>query len=141
MKPLRLLILILLAGLFIAPAQAQQYANWASTKATVVCPMQSTSVCMTPNYRGRTVLPEADCPMYITALSGDLNPFDASTPKPRTIRKAPPGTGGDKDNPEIEGALPDGTLFLMLMAASAVLSVALRRRKAMLTQPTELSEK
>ena len=35
------------------------------------------------------------------------DPFGASSAPP-AIRKTPPGTGGDKDNPSMEGPLTDG---------------------------------
>ena len=85
------------------------------------------------SYQGDMALPGAAAPMYVGAASGDMNPFGVSGPSgaPAGPMKAPPGgTGGDKDNPDVEGPIGDAVLPLMLMAlAFAAFQYVQKRRK------------
>jgi hypothetical protein len=100
--------------------------------------MQSTSSYSVAAYSGQTVSPYAEAPAYVPSAAGDLDPFGASSAAP-AIRKTPPGTGGDKDNPSMEGPLADGTWFLLMLAALSAAVVSLRRKRAMSVQLTQSS--
>jgi len=68
----------------------------------------------------------AQSPEYVPAMSGDLNPFDAS----QSIRKGgrPGKTDGDdpNQNPDIEGPVGDAIIPLLLIAVGYIIY---RRRK------------
>ena len=139
MKTLRYIALIVLSGCAFCAAEAQLQSAFGSkaqlpasfgSMSTVTCAMQSTSSYSAAAYRGQTVSPYAEAPAYVPSAAGDLDPFGASSAAP-AIRKAPPGTGGDKDNPSMEGPLADGTWFLLMLAALSAAVVSLRRQRTM----------
>ncbi len=139
MKTLRYIALIVLSGCAFCAAEAQLQSAFGSkaqlpsaigSMSTVTCSMQSTSSYGAAAYRGQTVSPYAEAPAYVPSAAGDLDPFGASSAS-LAVRKAPPGTGGDKDNPSMEGDLADGTWFLLMLAALSAAVVSLRRQRAM----------
>lgn len=137
MKTLRYIALIVLSGCAFCAAEAQLQSAFGSMS-TVTCSMQSTSSYSAAAYSGQTVSPYAEAPAYVPSAAGDLDPFGASSAS-LAVRKAPPGTGGDKDNPSMEGDLADGTWFLLLLAALSALVLSLRRKRALSVQLTQSS--
>ncbi len=137
MKTLRYIALIVLSGCAFCAAEAQLQSAFGSMS-TVTCAMQSTSSYSAAAYRGQTVSPYAEAPAYVPSAAGDLDPFGASSAS-LAVRKAPPGTGGDKDNPSMEGDLADGTWFLLMLAALSAAVVSLRRKRALSVQLTQSS--
>ncbi|MBQ7647608.1 MAG: hypothetical protein IJS92_00830 [Paludibacteraceae bacterium] len=147
MKTLRYIALIVLSGCAFCAAEAQQQSAFGSkaqlpsaigSMSTVTCAMQSTSSYSAAAYSGQTVSPYAEAPAYVPSAAGDLDPFGASSAS-LAVRKAPPGTGGDKDNPSMEGDLADGTWFLLMLAALSAAVVSLRRQRALSVQLTQSS--
>lgn len=139
MKTLRYIALIVLSGCAFCAAEAQLQSAFGSkaqlpsaigSMSTATCAMQSTSSYSAAAYSGQTVSPFAEAPAYVPSAAGDLDPFGASSAS-LAVRKAPPGTGGDKDNPSMEGPLADGTWFLLMLAALSAAVVSLRRQRAM----------
>ncbi len=79
----------------------------------------------------------ASYPTYVTASSGDLNPFGANAP-----RKAPPGTGGtNPNNPGIHQPVPlaDAIPFLVVLAMGYGLCRCLRRNEVRETPCDDVS--
>ena len=111
-----------------------------STNDYPVSDMQSTSSMRTNTSSSAQTykkVEETTHPGYVPAASGDMNPFGASSRSGSGPHYAPPGhTGGDKDTPNVEGPMPDGTLCLLLMAVVAAGVVAVRRRR--MTQATTI---
>lgn len=102
-----------------------------STNSYPCCDMQSTSVMRSNNSSSAQPIGQMETtqPAYVPAASGDMDPFGASSRSGRGPRYAPPGkTSEDKDTPNVEGPMPDGTLFLLLLAAVAAAGIAVRRR-------------
>lgn len=139
MKTLRYIALIVLSGCAFCAAEAQLQSAFGSkaqlpsaigSMSTATCAMQSTSSYSAAAYRGQTVSPYAEAPAYVPSAAGDLDPFGASSAS-LAVRKAPPGTGGDKDNPSMEGDLADGTWFLLLLSTLSAIVLSLRRKRAM----------
>jgi hypothetical protein len=137
MKTLRYIALIVLSGCAFCAAEAQLQSAFGSkaqlpsaigSMSTATCAMQSTSSYGAAAYSGQTVSPFAEAPAYVPSAAGDLDPFGASSAAP-AIRKAPPGTGGDKDNPSMEGPLADGTWFLLLLSTLSAIVLSLRRKR------------
>lgn len=132
MKVFRFVSAIFLAGLVCTSAVAHTQPSLADITVTSYT-MHSTSSYSPAAYRGNTYAPGTSSPTYIPSGTGDLDPFGASGSSPaRGIRKSPPGTGGDKDNPTIEGPITDGTWFLLLLLASYAVVVTYRKKM----QPT-----
>lgn len=132
MKALRFVTAIFLACLVCTSAAARIQPSLADATATGYT-MQSTSSYTPATYRGSTYLPGASSPAYVPSGTGDLDPFGASGSSPaKGIRKSPPGTGGDKDNPSMEGPMSDGTWFLLLLLACYAVWVTYRKKM----QPT-----
>ena len=135
MKLLRYISLIVLSGWALCYAGAKEYSLYDSMSASCL-PMQTTSAYKLSAYQGNTSVLGAEVPTFIPSSTGDLDPFGASSASP-AIRKAPPGTGGDKDNPSMEGPLTDGTWMLLLMAMAATLTIRLRQGRVLKRETTK----
>ena len=79
--------------------------------------MCSTSATLYAATTSRITEPFADRPAYMTAASGDLNPFGASAAANSHVRKGRPGkTDGDTENPDIDTPLTDNLSVLLCFA-------------------------
>ena len=135
MKLLRYIALIVLTGMALCFAGAEEYSLYDSMSASSI-PMQTTSAYSLSAYQGNTSVPGAEVPTFIPSSTGDLDPFGASSAPP-AIRKTPPGTGGDKDNPSMEGPITDGTWVMLLMAMAATLTIRLRQGRVLKRETTK----
>ena len=78
--------------------------------------MCSTSATLYAATTSRITEPFADRPAYMTAASGDLNPFGASAANSH-VRKGRPGkTDDDTENPDIDTPLTDNLSVLLCFA-------------------------
>lgn len=92
------------------------YANAAEKPYYEMCSTSSTLFAATT---GCVTAPFADRPEYMTAASGDMNPFGASASANSHIRKGggrPGKTDGDTENPNIDAPLTDGLGVLLCFA-------------------------
>ena len=79
--------------------------------------MCSTSATLYAATTSRITEPFADRPAYMTAASGDLNPFGASAAANSHVRKGRPGkTDDDTENPDIDTPLTDNLSVLLCFA-------------------------
>lgn len=135
MKTIRTIIAVCLLGGCCTLLQAQTYAKSVQTS-SIAYSMQSTSTMMPSSYHVQTYSPGATGPAYVAPASGDLDPFGVSGRAGAPgIRKGgrPTGGGGktdgDKENPDIDGPITDGTWFLLLLGVGYIAWRVIRRRK------------
>lgn len=128
----RIIPYILLAYLAFLPSARSTAVSY-TAMTTPALEMQSVApmhtITSTP---GQVSLPYSSRPIYVEAVSGNMNPFGAgsSTSSSGPRRERPGHTGGDTgNNPDIETPISDANWFLIVLASAFILYKLVRTRK------------
>lgn len=128
----RIIPYILLACLAFLPSARSTAVSY-TAMTTPVLEMQSMAPMHTiTSAPGQVSLPYSSRPIYVEAVSGNMNPFGAgsSTSSSGPRRERPGHTGGDTgNNPDIETPISDANWFLAALACAFVLFKVIRIRK------------